>query len=134
MKKQKKAKLAKERLARIGNTSRNTVPKIKTTSTGEEFYDEEARAIAKYFDENNIPYKMEYGVPMRTDLPEYIEMTCTRCKKTHNMKYDTYMRLLDDADPFEEMEFLAIACIYCHKGDMMPTKYLHVGPVIKHKY
>lgn len=52
-------------------------------------------------------------------------MTCKRCKKKHNMPYDIYMEMLEYADPFEEMEFIVIECIYCHKGDMLPTKYLN---------
>lgn len=81
--------------------------------------------VKRYFDEHHIPYSMEHGIPMRTDLPEVMEMTCTKCHKTHSMPYDTYMDLLEQYDPFEEEEFLVIECIYCHNGDMLPTKYIN---------
>ena len=41
-----------------------------------------------------------------------IEMTCKRCKKKHDMPYDIYMEMLEYADPFEEMEFIVIECVY----------------------
>lgn len=67
---------------------------------------------------------MVEGFPMRTDLPDSIEMICKKCGKTHDMPYDTYLELLEMYDPFEESEFLIIECVYCHKCDMLPTKYL----------
>ena len=68
---------------------------------------------------------MENGIAIRDDLPDTIEMTCKRCNKKHDMDYDIYMEMLEYADPFEEMEYIVIECVYCHKGDMLPTKYLN---------
>ena len=83
------------------------------------------RYVIEYFNANNIPFHMENGIAIRDDLPDTIEMTCKRCKKKHDMPYDIYMEMLEYADPFEEMEFIVIECVYCHKGDMLPTKYLN---------
>ena len=33
--------------------------------------------------------------------------------------------MLEYADQFEEMEFIVIECVYCHKGDMLHTKYFN---------
>lgn len=79
--------------------------------------------VVEYFEANNIPYHMEDGIAIREDLPDTIEMKCKKCKKTHEMPYDIYMDMLEEADPFEEAEYIVIECIYCHKGDMLPTKY-----------
>ena len=52
-------------------------------------------------------------------------MTFKRCKKKPNMPYDIYIEMLKYADPFEELEFIVIERVYCHKGDMLPTKFLN---------
>ena len=99
-----------------GNTSKDIV---------QQSIDEETKYVIEYFNANNIPFHMENGIAIRDDLPDTIEMTCKRCKKKHDMPYDIYMEMLEYADPFEEMEFIVIECVYCHKGDMLPTKYLN---------
>lgn len=93
--------------------------------------DEETKWVIHYFEEHNIPYHIEYGIAIRDDLPEFIEMTYKRCGKTHHMPYDIYMDMLKMASPFKEMEFIAIASIYCNKCDMIPIKYLNTKIVIK---
>lgn len=59
--------------------------------------------VVEYFKANNIPYHMEDGIAIREDLPDTIEI---KCKKTHNMPYDIYINMLEEADPFENAEYI----------------------------
>ena len=85
--------------------------------------DTEIEYVIDYFNKNNIPYHLENGIPIREDLPDYIDMMCVKCMHQYKMDYDTYMELLEEIDPFELMEYLVIECPKCHKGDMVPKKY-----------
>lgn len=85
--------------------------------------DEETAYVINYFKEHNIPYHLENGIAIRddeSDTPEFINMTCKKCRKTHDMPYDIYMDMLE----YDDSEYLEIECIYCNKGIMIPSKHI----------
>ena len=104
---------------------KNSTHKIenKEQDTLHNIIDEQTKIVVQFFEDNNIPYHMEHRIAIRDDIPEEIVMYCMRCGKSLTMPYELYMDLLDEIDPFEELEYLTIDCISCNKGKMIPKKY-----------
>ena len=70
---------------------------------------------------HNIPYHMVNGIDIRDDGIELenknlLIWLVLNVKKTDDMFYDIYMKMLDIQDLYEKSAYLKIKCTCCNKG------------------